>query len=262
MAVIDFTKLDALETAYTDALRAREEAERAFTQAERVDTYNEAKAQREGVKAPAPKASRQKLDDATHRVKVAAEALAQEKAEFVADIEARKDDLSAELAAEQDRLQASALAALDEAEHALSERAHALAVQDWLRDPSGRVGKRKAPGERELKVLREVIGAGDAGASYKEKQARAVDEWKDIVERAKRTVPQDRRVSVYDSNLGHNTVPAVDEAIEREIEKMIEAGEPLPDSIPEKWGKKMHIGNWAPEGAVPGLTPEQKRAAP
>src|SRR5580704_8718114 len=147
MAVIDFTKLDALETGYTDALRAREEAERAFTQAERVDTYNEPKAQREGVKAPAPKASRQKLDDATHRVKVAAEALAQEKAEFVADIEARKDDLSAELAAEQDRLQASALAALDEAEHALSERAHALAVQDWLRDPSGRVGKRKAPGE-------------------------------------------------------------------------------------------------------------------
>lgn len=261
MAAIDFTKIDALEAGYTDALRAREEAERAFTQAQRVDTFNAAKALREGTTGPAPKASSKKLDEATRNVEVAREALAQEKAEFIEDVEARKDDLSAELALEQDRSMEAALAALDDAERLLSERAHARSVQDWIGDPSGRVGKRSVPGTREFKALRQVIGAGDSGATYKERQARAVDDWNAIVERAKATVSDADRVPVFDSNLGHSTVPAIDAAIEREVERMQEAGEPLPESIPKKWSQKLHLGRWAKPGAVPGLTKQQKAAA-
>ncbi|HTZ86484.1 MAG TPA: hypothetical protein VMB05_07435 [Solirubrobacteraceae bacterium] len=259
--VIDFTKIEALEARYTDAMRARAEAETIYTQAQKVDTHNAAVALREGKAAPTPKASPKKLEEATRNVEVAREALAQEQAEFREDIEARKDDLSAELAAEQDRLQVRALAALEEVERLLGERAQARAVQDWLRDPSRRVGKRSVPGAREFKALREVIDAGDGGATYKERQNKAVDDWNAIVERAKSSVPHDRRVPVFDPKLGHSTVPAVDEAIEREVARMIEAGEPLPESIPKKWSQKLHLGKWAPEGAVPGLTPQQKRAA-
>jgi hypothetical protein len=261
MTAIDFTRLDALEEGYTSALRARGEAEQAFTQAQSIDTHNAAVALREGGSAPAPKASAKKLDEATRNVEVAREALAQEKAEFVADVEARKDDLSMELAQEQDRLQTAALAALDNAERLLGERAHARSVQDWLANPSGRVGKRRTAGAKELKALREVIDAGDGGATYKERQNRAVDEWKDIVERAKATVPSADRVPVFDRNLGHSTVPAIDAAIEREVARMQEAGEPLPESIPKKWCQKLHLGRWAKPGAVPGLTPQQRAAA-
>jgi hypothetical protein len=261
MAAIDFTKVEALETAYTDALRVRGEAETAYTQAQQVDTHNAAQALREGKAAPTPKASSKKLDEATRAVEVAREALAQEKAEFIADVEARRDDLAAELAAEQDRLQQEALDALDMAKQALSERAHARAVQDWLANPSGRVGTRRTPGTKELKALRDVIDAGDGGATYKERQNKAVDEWTAIVERATAHIPHADRVPVFDTNLGHSTVPACDEAIEREVERMQEAGEPLPESLPEKWNKKLRRGNFAPPGAVPGLTPQQRRAA-
>src|SRR5665811_945751 len=143
MEAIDFTKVDALETAYTDALRARGEAETAYTQAQNIDTYSAAQALREGKAAPTPKASRKRLDEATQDVEVAREALAQERAEFIADVEARRDDLSVELAAEQDHLQEGALASIKEAEAQLEDRAHARAVQDWLADPSRRVGKRR-----------------------------------------------------------------------------------------------------------------------
>ncbi len=261
MPVIDFTKIDALEVAYRDALRARGEAETAYTSAQRIDTHEAAKALREGRTAPAPKASPKKLDEATRNVEVAREALAQEKAEFIEGIEACRDDLGAQLAQRMDREQAGALRMIDAAELCLTHLAEEHAAKDWLADPSRRVGTRRIPGAKELKALREVIAAGDGGASYKERQNKAVDEWTAIVERAKATVPHDRRVPVFDSNLGHSTVPAIDAAIEAEVARMQEAGEPLPESIPKKWCQKLHIGRWAKPGAVPGLTPQQKAAA-
>ena len=130
-----------------------------------MDTYNAAQALREGKAAPTPKANPKKLEEATRNVEVAREALAQEKAEFVAMVERDRDALAATLAQRVDRAQADALRILDVVETCLRHKADQQAVLDWLANPSGRVGTRRTPGASMGTITQECRPVRAASAS-------------------------------------------------------------------------------------------------
>lgn len=239
-------KVESLREQHDDARQAREDAAQALRAARAADIAAGAESLRTGAKTPAPTEpdAQRALTDAERHLEVVALALTKEREALNADLAQRSDEIRANLASAEDDADEAILSALTQVEDLLHERADVRAHVIWLDDTSRQVGRYNVPGLDALAGLRAQLGdePGNATSRRQEKldhEAR-VDAWNALVQRARATVPSSQMLPVRDdySDAG-KTYPALDEAIEREYDRMIEAGETPPAPVAAKWVKKL-----------------------
>jgi hypothetical protein len=242
-------KVESLQEQWEDARTAREDAAQALKAARAADLAAGADALRDGSKAPTltePEAQKA-LADAERHLEVVALALTKEREALNADLAQRSDEIRASLAKAEDDADEAILSALTQVEDLLHERAEIKAHVHWLDDTSRQVGRYNVAGLDALAGLRAQLGDEPGNATSK-RQAKLdhearVDAWNALTQRARATVPSSQLVPVRDeySDAG-KTYPALDAAIEREYERMIEAGETPPEPVVAKWVKKLGTG--------------------
>jgi hypothetical protein len=239
-------KVESLLEQEQDARRAREDAQQALTSAKQADLAAGAEALRTGSKTPAstePEAQRV-LTDAERHLAIVSLALTREREALHADIAQRSGEIRASLARAQDDADEAILSGLAQIEDLLHERAAITAHVHWLDDTSRPVGRYSVPGLNALAGLRAQLGDAP-GSATSERQAQIdhearVDAWNDLVKRARATVPSSELVPVIDPyDASGKSYPALDAAIEREYDRMVEAGETPPAPVVKKWMQKL-----------------------
>jgi hypothetical protein len=241
-------KVEALSEQQQDALAARSAAEDALRQAKRTDIDDAAEALRAGATAPEPKepAAQKRVDDATRHLAIVTQALIAERKAWTDDLKARDADIRMKLAEAEDATNEALRTLIAEAEGVLDERADIRAHVEWLDDTSRNLSKRRV-GNDPLASLRAAVSAEPGGLSRymiekREHEAR-VQAWNELTQRAARMVPADQRIPVLDATTDRGvTVPQIDAAIEREIERMINAGEEVPVPVTKKWMQRLGTG--------------------
>jgi hypothetical protein len=262
-------KVESLREQHDDARRAREDAAEALKAARAADIAAGAESMRTGAKTPAPiePEAQKALHDAERHLEIVTLALAKEREALNVDLAQRGDEIRANLARADDDADEAILSALTRVEDLLHERAEIRAHVHWLDDTSRQVGRYNVAGLDALAGLRAQLG-DEPGSATSRRQAKLdhearVDAWNALVQRARATVPTSQIVPVVDLNsLSGKTYPALDEAIEREYQRMIEAGETPPPPVTAKWVKKLGTGakpkgegtGWAKDPS-PELTP-------
>lgn len=257
-------KVEALIEQQADARQAREAAATALRDAKRADLAAGAEALRTGSAPPdltEPDAQRA-LQDAERHLEVVTLALSTEREALHGDIARRVGDIRASLAKAQDDADEAIFATVTQIEDLLHERAEIKAHVLWLDDTTRAVGRIIVPGLNAIAALREQLG-DRPGSATSEHQAKLdhearVDAWNALVSRAKATVSRSQLVPVRDdySDTG-KTYPELDAAIEREYDRMIEAGETPPTPVTVKWVKK--LGTTAkPKGQGTGWAKEPR----
>ncbi|HEV3318879.1 MAG TPA: hypothetical protein VG053_03975 [Solirubrobacteraceae bacterium] len=245
-------KVEALAEQQQDAQQARNDATEALRLAKRTDINDAAEALRAGAEAPEPKPQATKsLEDAERHLAIVTQALIAERKAWIADLKARDADIRMKLAEAEDATNEALRTLIAEAEGVLDERADIRAHVEWLDDTSRNISKRRV-GPDPLASLRAAISAEPGGLSgymieKREHEAR-VHAWNELAKRAAATVPADQRLPVLDGSSDSGvTVPQIDAAIEREIERMIEAGEEVPVPVTKKWMQRLGTGKhkWA-----------------
>jgi hypothetical protein len=257
-------KVESLREQDAAAREAREAAAEQLRLTKAADVNDAAEALRAGATAPKPKepAAQKKLDDAERHVAVVSQALRAEREALSADIAQRSDEIRASLAKAEDDADEAILTLAGEIEDLLHERAEVKAHVLWLDDTSRPVGRYSVQGLDALAGLRAQLG-DEAGSATSRHQAKLdhearVDAWNALVQRAKATVPASQILPVEDrySDTGRS-YPALDAAIEREYERMIEAGETPPSPVTVKWVKKLGTGA-KPKGKGTGWTKDPR----
>ncbi len=252
----------ALQEKAQDAHVARDAAQEAVKHARGADIAAGAEHLRNpnGDKPPAltePKLQK-RLDDTEREFAILALALRQEQEALTADIVSRSDDITADLAAKEDAGDIAIAEHLDAVTALLEEKAELRSHGDHVRaGATGNVGKRKVTAESELRTLRVAVAMSDT-ASSREELLRNYDAWTDLVDRATRTVRHEDRIPDRDPLTGDMTVPACDEAIEAEVERLTEAGEPVPTPTSIKWVKKLGT-SVKPKGQGTGFAKEVRQ---
>jgi len=221
----------------------------AVTEARAADIAAGAEALREGREPPEPKVSEAEkaLADAERHMNIVTLALNSEREALNADLARRSDEIRANLARAEDDADEAILFALAQVEDLLHERAEIKAHVHWLDNTSRQVGRYNVQGLDALAGLRAQLGdePGNATSRRQEKldhEAR-VEAWNALTQRARATVPSSQLVPVEDvDNPSGKSYPALDAAIEREYERMIEAGETPPAPVVVRWIKKLGTG--------------------
>jgi hypothetical protein len=251
--------IEKLTEQQQSAQEDRQEAEQALRAARAADLEAESEAVRRGTAKPklTEPAAQKRLDSATHKQAVLTKAVTDEREAWRADLHVRDDEIRGNLAAAEDAVQDVLAGLVREAEVALSERDEIRAYRDWLDDTSRKLSTRRV-GDDPLATLRKSVGEGPQQMDSLEKRREheaAVDAWNAFVKRCQATVPADRKVPVLDADSDSGqTVPDVDAAIEREWDRMIEAGETPPLPVSKKWMQK--LGTTAkPKGKGTGWSP-------
>jgi len=251
-------KVDALTKQQQDAQRARNEAVEALAQTKRDDLDNAAVALRAGVAAPKPKEPQaaKQLADADRRLAVVTLAVKGEREAWTGDLAARDTEIRTKLAEAEDATDEALTALIAEAEAILAERDEIRAHVVWLDNTSRNIGNRRV-GADPLVALRAAVGKQSVTNSLQGKrdhEAR-VAAWNALVQRATATVPDGQRLPVLDGTSDSGkSYPAIDKAIEREIERMEEAGEEVPVPVTKKWMQR--LGTTAkPKGKGTGWSP-------
>jgi hypothetical protein len=254
-------KVTSLQEQQEGARAAREDAAQALRAARAADIAAGAESLRTGAKAPTltePDAQKA-LTDAERHLEIVALALAKEREALNADLAQRSDEIRASLATAEDEADEAILSALTQVEDLLHERAEVRAHVNWLDDTSRQVGRYNVAGLDALAGLRAQLGDEPGSATSKRQEKldhdARVDAWNALTQRARATVPASQLVPVEDvSNPSGKTYPALDAAIEREYQRMIDAGETPPKPVVAKWIKKFGTGAWAKD-PTPELTP-------
>lgn len=246
-------KVEALAEQQQDAQQARSDAQEALRLAKRSDIDEAAEALRAGAAAPKPKEPQaaKSLEDAERHLAIVTQAMIAERKAWTDDLKQRDADIRMKLAEAEDATNEALRTLIAEAEGVLDERADIRAHVEWLEDTSRSISKRRV-GPEPLASLRAAISAEPGGLSRymiekREHEAR-VEAWNELTQRAARTVPADQRIPVLDASTDRGvTVPQIDAAIEREIERMIEAGEEVPVPVTKKWMQRLGTGKhkWA-----------------
>jgi hypothetical protein len=257
-------KIQALAEQQEDARQARADAEQALKAAKQADIAAGAEALRTGSKPPALKEpdAQEALKWAERHLEVVTLALTNEREALHADIAQRDGEIRASLAKAHDEADEAIMAAVTQIEDLLHERAEIDAHVLWLDDTTRSVGRIIVSGLNALAALRTQLG-DKPGSTTSKRQAKLdhearVEAWNALVARAKATVPQSQLVPVRDdySDTG-KTYPALDQAIEDEVERMQEAGETPPAPVTIKWVKK--LGTTAkPKGQGTGWAKEPR----
>jgi hypothetical protein len=239
-------KVQSLQEQHEDARTAREDAAEMLKAARAADIAAGAECLRTGAKTPAPTEpdAQKVLADAERHFEVVSLALTKEREALAADLASRSDEIRASLATAEDDADEAILAALAQVEDLLHERAEIKAHVHWLDDTSRAVGRHNVQGLDALAGLRAQLGdePGSATSRRQEKldhEART-EAWNALVQRARATVPTSQLVPVEDiDNPSGKSYPALDAAIEREYERMIEAGETPPAPVVVRWVKRL-----------------------
>jgi hypothetical protein len=257
-------KVESLREQHDDARRAREDATQALKAARAADIAAGAESLRAGSKTPAPTEpdAQKALTDAERHLEVVALALAKEREALAADLASRGDEIRATLAKAEDEADEAILSALTQIEDLLHERAAIRAHVHWLDDTSRTVGRYNVAGVDALAGLRAQLG-DEPGNATSRRQAQLdhearVEAWNALVQRARATVPVSQIVPVSDWEAESGKVyPALNAAIEREYDRMIEAGETPPAPVTTKWIKKLGTGA-KPKGQGTGFAKEPR----
>jgi len=134
--------------------------------------------------------------------------------------------------------------ALDELEKALEAREIARMVRSWLDRPVTDatvhgLGNLRPVCRDEIATITRTLDAEGVRDTRAEQDANRAA-WDALVARARASVPQElREDAVLDPRTGSKTVPAVDAAIEAEVEQLRRAGEPVPRPTSEKWQRRI-----------------------
>jgi hypothetical protein len=242
-------KVESLREQQEDARRARDAATAELRDAKAADLAAGAEALRAGTEPPHPTEpeAQRALADAERHLEIVTLALTKEREALAADLASRSDEIRASLAKTEDGVDEAVLSILVQLEDLLHERAEIKAHVHWLDDTSRPVGRYNVSGLNALAGLRAQLGhePGRASSRYQaqlDHEAR-VDAWNALVRRAKATVPASELVPVIDPyDASGKSYPALDAAIEREYERMIEAGETPPAPVVKKWMQKLGTG--------------------
>ncbi len=242
-------KVESLQEQWEGARAAREDAAQALKAARAADLAAGAEALRAGSKTPAPTEpdAQKALTDAERHFEVVALALTGEREALNADLASRSDKIRASLAKAEDDADEAILSALTQVEDLLHERAEIKAHVHWLDDTSRQVGRYNVQGLDALAGLRAQLG-DEPGNATSRRQAQLdhearIEAWNALTQRARATVPSSQLVPVEDvDNPSGKSYPALDAAIEREYERMIEAGETPPAPVVVRWIKKLGTG--------------------
>jgi hypothetical protein len=236
------THINALQEQLAEAQKARNAAAEALKRAKADDIDAAVEAMRAGATAPesTEAAAEKRWNEAERHLTVVSLALKAERQALTADITSRSDEIVSTLAKAEDGLTEGIDSAITGIEAMLAERASIIAHRMWVRSgATGSVGMRRDAGEGELRALRAAVAESGGGAFDKEVYLRNYDAWTALVERASATVPYADRIPVRDVVSGFSVVPEVDAAIEREVERLEEAGEPVPTPTSIKWAQKL-----------------------
>ncbi len=251
-------KVEALTEQQQAAQVARSDAEAAVKVAKRADLEDAAEALRAGAAAPKPTepAAQKTLDNANRNFEIVTLALKTERSAWTDDLAVRDKDIRMKLAEAEDACNEALAALVTEAEAVLAERDEIQAYGRWLDDTSRNLSLRRV-GADPLTGLRKAINPAVQVNSVQERrdyEAR-IDAWNAFVNRVAATVPMDRRVPMLDATSDSGqTTPAIDAAIEREIDRMTEAGEEVPVPVTKKWMQR--LGTTAkPKGKGTGWSP-------
>lgn len=242
-------KVESLREQHDEARRAREAAVTGVRDARAADVAAGAEALRSGSNPPEPTEpdAQEALDDAERHLEVVALALRTEREALQADIAQRSDEIRASLAKAEDDADEAILTLLTQVEDLLHERATIKAHVAWLDDTSRSVGRYNVPGLNAVAGVREQLG-DKPGNATSERQAKLdhearVEAWNALVARARATVRTSELIPVIDPyDASGKSYPALDAAIEREYERMVEAGETPPVPVVQKWMQKLGIG--------------------
>jgi hypothetical protein len=241
-------KLEALENQVRAGVAVRDAAAQSVKDAKTADTdaLSEHFRKRDGGKQPTLKEPKAEgaLADSERQLKALKLALRKETDALVADVQSREDTIRASLAEAEDTIDGEVQGVLDDISGLLSAKSEIRAHRDWLRDPSRAVGRREISGLRELTALRSAATGQDA-ESAKDAWIKRCDAWNALVKRA--TTGYDRGRSAGD--VAH---AEIDQRIEAEVARMLEAGEEVPMPTIAKWAQKLGMAV-KPKGAGTGL---------
>jgi len=236
-------KVDALAAQQSVAQRARIDALEAARTALTADIDAGAEHLRSGSKMPAltePKAQKV-ADDAERALRIVTLALQREREAFEADVYTRHDELAVSLATLEDEGDVEITRLLDVLDSLLAERAAIKAHRTWIDDPSRNLGNVRAI---TADSLRKQINAEPGTASSRQQEKldheRQVEAWNALTTRACANLDRDNMADTVEVR-GEE----IDALIECEIERLIEAGEPVPKPPVLKWAKKLGVGRFA-----------------
>jgi len=242
-------RLADLQAAARDAREQHEAAQAALEQAKRDDLRVQADARRAkaaGEAVATPKltepAARKRLDTAAREVQIADAAATGEAAEFALHVSENREAIEARSRAAERELGERAADLLEELRGVLRGRSEARAVRPWLDRPVDGatirgLGNLTAGGESEITAIFRLL-EGERERDERAEHDQNWSEWEQLVAQAKVAAgpldPEDPTIR-----------ERIDAAIDAEVERRREAGEPVPRPTSLRWVRKLGVGQMA-----------------